>query len=119
MIQGWTINILVMRSRGRTEKCKNGQKRHRTKAQKIKLKVDKNPQRENILILQHQGARCHDHMIQGWTTNILIMRSRGRTKKSKNGQKCHTKKAPKDKTQSGQKPPKRKYFNTPTIKVSQ
>ena len=36
MIQGWTINILVMRSCGRTEKSKNGQKRHRTKARKDK-----------------------------------------------------------------------------------
>ena len=56
-------------------------------------------------------------MIQGWTINILVMRSRDRTEKSKNGQKRHKTKAPKDKTQSRQKPQKRKYFNTPTIKV--
>ena len=45
------------------------------------------------------------------------MRSRGRTEKSQNGQKHHRTKAPKDKNQSGQNLQKRKYFNTPTIKV--
>ena len=36
MIQVWTINILFMWSRGRTEKSLNGQKHHRTKAPKDK-----------------------------------------------------------------------------------
>ena len=45
------------------------------------------------------------------------MRSRGRTEKSQNGLKHHRTKAPKDKTQSGQNPQKRKYFNPPKIKV--
>ena len=56
-------------------------------------------------------------MIQVWTINILIMRSRGRTEKSQNGQKHHRTKVIKDKNQSRQNNQKRKYFNTPTIKV--
>ena len=56
-------------------------------------------------------------MIQVWSINILFMRSHGRTKKSQNGQKHHRTKAPKDKNESGQNKEKRKYFNTPTIKV--
>ena len=56
-------------------------------------------------------------MIQVWTINVLIMRLRGRTEKSQNGQKQHRKKGPKDKNQSGQNPQKNKYFNTATIKV--
>ena len=48
MIQGWTINILIMRSRGRTEKSKNGQKRHRTKARKDKTQSGQSPQKEKI-----------------------------------------------------------------------
>ena len=56
-------------------------------------------------------------MIQVWTINILIMRSRLRTEKSQNGQKHHWRKATKNKNQSGQNPQKRKYFNTPPIKV--
>ena len=51
-------------------------------------------------------------MIQGWTINILVIRSRGRTEKSKNGQKPQRIKLKADKTIK-----KRKYFNTPTIKV--
>ena len=53
MIQGWTINILIMPSRGRTEKSKNGQKHHRTKAPKDQHQGGQNPQKwENILRLQ-------------------------------------------------------------------
>ena len=53
-------------------------------------------------------------MIQVWTINILIMRSRLRIEKRRNGQKHHRTKATKDKNQSWQNPQKRKYFNTPT-----
>ena len=87
------------------------------KPQGIKIKVDKTPKRENILILQNQGVRSHDHMIQVWTINILVMRSHGRTEKIQNGQKHRRTKDPKDKPQSGQNPQKRKYFNSPTIMV--
>ena len=45
MIQVWTINILVIRSHGRTEKRKNGQKHHRTKAAKDKNQSGQNPQK--------------------------------------------------------------------------
>ena len=143
MIQVWTINILVMPSRGHTEKSKNGQEHHRTKEQKDqnqggqnppkmrkyfktptikvydpmitwyrcgqstfsschhvatqkKAKMDKSttgrkPQRIRI----KADKRSHDHMIQVWTINILVMPSRVRTEKSKNG----------------------KYFKTLTINV--
>ena len=104
-----------MRSRGRTEKSQNGQKHHRTKAQK-----DKNQSRQNIQKRKYFNTptmNLYDSMIHLWTINILIMRSRMQTEKSQNGQKHHRTIAPKDKNQSGQNPQKRKYFNTPTIKV--
>ena len=170
MIQVWTINILVMPSRGRKEKSKNGKKHHITKARKDQNQGGQNPQKwENILRLQqsrctipwshdtgvdnqhshhaitwlhrekqkwtkapqverakgsesrrtkptknekifydsnNQGVRSNDHMIQVWTINILVIPSRGRTEKSKNGQKHHRTKAPKDQNQGGQNPPK-------------
>ena len=56
-------------------------------------------------------------MIHLWKINILVMPSRERTQKSQNGHKHHRTKDPKDKNQSRQNPQKRKYFNTPTIKV--
>ena len=75
----------------------------------------KPPKDENILLLQ--PSRCTishlwscDHMIQVWTINILVMRSRGQTEKSQNGQKHHRRTAPKDKNQGGQKPQKMKIF---------
>ena len=49
-------------------------------------------------------------MIQVWTINILVMPSRGRTEKSKNGQKHHSTKAPKDQNQGGQNPEKWENF---------
>ena len=45
-------------------------------------------------------------MIQVWTINILVMPSHGRTEKSKNGQKHHRSKEPKDQNQGGQNPQK-------------
>ena len=69
----------------------------------------------------HQGARYHfwscDHMIQVWTINILVMRSRGRTEKRQNEKKHHRTTEPKDKNQGGQNPQKIQIFTTPTIKV--
>ena len=55
--------------------------------------------------------------MQFWRINILVMWSGGQTKKSQNGQKHHRTKAPKHKNQNLPNPQKRKYFNTPTIKV--
>ena len=111
MIQGWTTNILIMRSHGWTEKSKMDKSAIGQKPQRIKLKADKTPPKEKIFqYSNNQGVRPHDHMIQGWTINILVMRSHGRTEKSKNGQKRHRTKAPKDKTQSGQNHQEEKIF---------
>ena len=56
-------------------------------------------------------------MIQVWTINILVLWSRERREKSRNGQKQYRTKQPKDTNDRGQNPQKRKYINTPTIKV--
>ena len=56
-------------------------------------------------------------MIQVWTIKIFVMRSRLWIEKSLNGQQQNRTKAAKNKNQRGQNPQKRKYFNTPTIKV--
>ena len=117
MIQVWTFNVLTMRSRGQTEKSQNGQKQHRTKGPKDKIKSGQNPQKRKYFNTS-TISRCtiHDHMIQVWTINVLAMRSRERTEKSQNGQKQHRTKGTKDKNQKRTKPPKkRKYFNTSTI----
>ena len=103
MIQVWTINILIMRSRLKTVKSKNWQKHHRTKEPKDQNQSGQNPPKwENILILQQ--SRCtikwsHD---TGVDNQHLVMWSRGRTEKSKNGQKRHRTKEPKGQNQSGQ-----------------
>ena len=91
------------------DKSPKGSESRRTKPPKMrKIFYDSN----------NQGVWSHDHMIQVWRINILVMPSRGRTEKSKNGQKHHRTKAPKDQNQGGQNSPKmRKYFKTPTIKV--
>ena len=107
MIQVWIINILVMRSRGRTEKSKNWQKHHRKKAPKDQNQSGQNPQKwENILILQQ--LRCtipwsHD---TGVDNQHYFMWLRGRTGKSKILQMHNRTKAIKDQNQSGQNPPK-------------
>ena len=119
MIQVWIIHILVMRSRGRTEKSKNGQKRHRTKAGICQNQSGQNPQKwENILILQQ--SRCtipwsHDTGVENQHSRHAI------TWVYREKQKWT--KAPEDENPKGSeskrtKPPKmRKYFNTKTIKV--
>ena len=122
MIQVWTINILVMWSRGWTEKSQNGQNHHRTTAPKDKNQCGQNIKKMKIFFYSnHQGARSHfwscDHMIQVWTINILVTRSRGRTEKRQNGQKHHRTTAPKDKNQADKNPKRCKYFATKTIVV--
>ena len=89
------------------------------KPQKIRIKADKTPKNEKIFYdSNNQGVQSHNHMIQVWTINILVMPSSGRTEKSKNGQKHHRKKAPKGSESRQTKPPKMwKYFKTPRIKV--
>ena len=119
MIQVWTINILVMPSRGRTDKSKNGQKHHRTKAPKDQHQGGQNPQNwENILKLQQ--SRCtipwsHDTGVDNQNSRHAIT--------FPDRQKEKWTKAPQDESPKGSasrrtKPPKlRKYFKTPTIKV--
>ena len=119
MIQVWTINILVMPSRGRTEKSKNGQKHHRTKSTKDQNQGGQNPPTwENILRLQQ--SRCtipwsHDTGVDNQHSRHAI------TWPHREKQKWT--KAPQDKSSERSasrrtKPPKmRKHFKTPTIKV--
>ena len=106
MIQVWTINILVMRSRGRREKSKNGQKQHRTKAPKDKNQSGQNPQIwEKILILQQ--SRCtipwsHDTGVDDQHSRHAIMWV--------DREKPKWTKAPKDKNQSLQTPKREKIL---------
>ena len=58
MIQVWTITILVMWTRGRTEKSQNEQKHHRTTAPGDKNQGGQNPQKMKIFYYSnHQGVR--------------------------------------------------------------
>ena len=119
MIQVWTINILVMPSRGRTEKSKNGLKHHRSKEPKDQNQGGQNPQKwESILRLQQ--SRCtipwsHDTGLDNQHSRHAITWS--------NRKKQKWTKAPQVERGKGSesrrtKPPKmRKYFKTPTIKV--
>ena len=119
MIQVWTINILVMPSRGRTEKSKNGQKLYRKKPPKDQNQGGQNPQKwENILRLQQSTCMIpwsHDTGVDNQHSRHAI------TWPDREKQKWT--KAPQDESPKGSesrwtKPPKtRKYFKTPTIKV--
>ena len=107
MIQVWTINILVMPSRGCTEKSKNGQKHHKTKAPKDQHQGGQKPQKwENILRLQQ--SRC----TIPWSPDTGVDNQHSRHaitwshRESKIGQKHHRTKAPKDQHQGGQNPQK-------------
>ena len=107
MIQVWTINILVMPSRGRTEKSKNGLKHHRSKEPKDQNQGGQNPQKwENILRLQQ--SRCtipwsHDTGVDNQHSRHAITWSH---RKKQNGQKHHRSKEAKDQNQGGQNPQK-------------
>ena len=119
MIQVWTINILVMPSRGHTEKSKNGQNHHRTKAQKDQNQFGQNPQKwENILRLQQSKCTIpwsHDTGVDNQHSRHAI------TWPHREKQKWT--KAPQDESPKGSesrrtKPTKmRIYFKTPKIKV--
>ena len=119
MIQVWTINILLMWSRWRTDKSKIGQKHHNTKAQKDQNLSGQNSQKwENILILQQLRCKIpwsHDTGVDNQHSRHAI------TWDYREKQKLT--KAPHYERKIGSeskltKPPKtRKYFNTPTIKV--
>ena len=107
MIQVWIINILVMRSRGRTEKSKNGQKHHRTKAPKDQNQSGQNPQKwENILILKQ--SRCtipwsHDTGVDNQHSRHAITCGQRKAKMDKS---TTVRKPKKDQNQSGQTPQK-------------
>ena len=119
MIQVWTINILVMPSRGCTEKSKNGQKHHITKASKDQNQAGQNHQKwENILRLQQSRWTIkwsHDTGVDNQHSHHAV------TWPHREKQKWT--KAPQDESLKGsesrrRKQPKiRKYSKTPTIKV--
>ena len=119
MIQVWRINILVMPSRGRTEKSKNWQKHHRTKGKKDQNQGGQNQKKwENIIRLQQSRFTIP------WSDDTGVDNQHSRhaiTWPHREKQKWT--KAPQDQRQKGSesrrtKPPKmRKYFKTPTIKV--
>ena len=106
---------------GRQRKAKMDKSTIRQKNQRIKLKADKTPKRENILILQQ--SRCMIPFLFMWShdtgvdnqhsCHAIMWVDREKPKWTK----AHRTKVPNDKTQSGQNLQKRKYFNTPTIKV--
>ena len=119
MIQVWTINILVMPSRGRTGKSKNGQKHYKTKAPKDQHQGGQNPQKwENILRLQQ--SRCtipwsHDTVVDNQHSHHAITWPHREKQK---WTKAVQDKSPKGWVSRQTKPPKmRKYFKTPTSKV--
>ena len=89
------------------------------KPQRIRIKADKT--QKNVKIFydsNNQGVWSHHHMMQVWTINILVMPSRGRTEKSKSGQKHHRTKSKKDQNQGGQNPQKwENILKLQTIKV--
>ena len=119
MIQVWRINILVMPSRGRTEKSKNGQKHNRTKATNDQHQGRQNPQKwENILRLKQ--SRCtipwsHDTGVENQhSRHAITWPDREKQKWTKTPQD----ESPKGSASRRTKQPKlRKYFKTPTIKV--
>ena len=108
-----------MRSRGFTEKTKNGQKYHRTKKPNDQNQSIQNSQKwENILILQQ--SRCtipwsHDTGVDNpHSRHTISWADREKQKWTKAPYDERTKMSESKRT----KPPKmRKYFNTPTIKV--
>ena len=119
MIQVWTINILVMISHGRTEKSKNGQKHHSTKAPKDQHQGGQNPKKfENILRLQQSGCTIpwsHDTSVDNQhSRHDITWPDREKQKYTKASQD----ESPKGSASRRTKPPKlRKYFKSPTIKV--
>ena len=118
MIQGWTINILVMRSRGRTEKAKMDKSAIGQKPQRIKFKAEKKNKKRKYF--NTPTVRVYDPMITwyrgGQSTFSSCDHMGGQRKakmdKSSIGQNYQRIKLKADKT-----PKKRKYFNTLTIKV--
>ena len=108
-----------MPSRGRTEKSKNGQKHHRTKAPKDQNQGGQNPKKwENILRLQQ--SRCtitwsHDTGVDNQHFRHTITWP---DREKQKWTKALYDESPRGSESKWTKPPKmRKCFNTPTIKV--
>ena len=119
MIQGGTINILVMQSLGGQRKAKNGQKRHRTKARKrIKLKADKTPQKRKSF--NTPTIKVYDPMItlyRGGQSTFSSCDHMGGQRKAKMDKSAIRQKPQRIKLKADKTIKKRKYFNTPTTKV--
>ena len=103
----------VDREKPKMDKSTIGQK-----PQRIKIKADKTPKRENILILQQSRCTISSLVIWSHDTGVDNQHSRHAItwadREKKKWTKAHIgQKQPKDKNQSGQKPQKRKCFNTP------
>ena len=123
MIQVWTINILVMRSRGRIlSKAKTHKSTIGQQPQRIKIKADKTPRRWKYF--NTPTIKVHD-LISG---HVITWYRCGQSRFSSCGHVCGHWKSKMDKSTIGQQPqrinikadktPKRwKYFTTPTIKV--
>ena len=120
MIQVWAINILVMPSRGRTEKSKNGQKHHKTKAPKDQNQGGQNPQKWEKYF-KTPTIKVYDPMITWYRYGQSTFSSWHHVaaqRKAKMDKSTIRQKLPKDQNQGGQNPQKwEKYFTTPTIKV--
>ena len=107
---------------GGQRKDKNWQKHHRTIAPKDKNQGGQNPQKMKIFYYsRNQGVRypISHHMIQVWTINILVMRSRhvGRQRKAKMNKSTILQQHQRIKIKADKTPKRWKYFTTPTIKV--
>ena len=122
MIQVWTINILIMRSQGWTEKAKMDKSTIGQQPQRIKIKADKTPKRWKYFTTP--TIKVYDQI----SGNVITWYRCGRSTFSSCGHVGRQRKAIMDKSTIGQQPqrikikadktPKGwKYFTTPTIKV--
>ena len=119
MIQGWTINILIMRSRFSDRKKQKWSKSTiGQKNQRIKLKADKTVQKRQyfntptVKVYDPMNIWCRGGQSTFSSCDHMGGQRKAKMDKSAIGQKPQRIKLKVDKT-----PQKRKYFNTPTIKV--
>ena len=114
----WTF--LLCDPEGGQRKAKMDKSTIGQQPQRIRIKADKKPKRENILILQQ--SRCTIPFLFMWSHDTGVDNQYSRhvitwaDRKNLKWKKHHRTKSPKDKNQRGQNPQKRKYFNTSTIK---
>ena len=118
MIQGWTINILVMRSRDRTEKAKMDKSVIGQKPQRIKLKADKKTKKRKYF--NTPTIKAYDPMItrcRGGQSTFSSCDHMGGQRKAKMDKSAIRQKPQRIKLKVDKTIKKRKYFNTPTINV--